>query len=88
MITNSILKFFSMIYQFLFSLVPKFEFIDSLISAKNNFIEFISSFISYSLYLFNIPVLKIAMGLLIAYLTFLIGEYVIKLALKYFTNLL
>lgn len=87
MITNAILKFFSMIYNFLIALVPKFDFIDNLISAKNNFIEFLSSFISYTLYLFNVPVLRIAMTLLILYLTFLFGEYLIKLGLKYFTNL-
>lgn len=87
MITNAILKFFSMFYQFLIALVPKFSFIESLISAKNNFIDFLSTFISYTLYLFNIPVLRIAMGLLIGYLTFLVAEYLIKLGLKYITNL-
>lgn len=88
MVTDAILKLLSMFYQFIISLVPKFDFIQSLISAKNQFIDFISSFISYTLYLFNVPVLKISLALLFGYLTFLVGEYVIKLAIKYITNLL
>lgn len=88
MITDAILKFFSMIYQFLIGLVPNFTFIDNLVSAKNQFIDFISTFASYSLYLFNVPVLRFALTLLVLYLTFLAGEYLIKLGIKYLTNLL
>lgn len=88
MITDAILKFFSMIYQFIIGLVPRFTFIDSLVSAKNEFIDFISSFVSYSLYLFNVRVLRLALTCLIVYITFLAAEYLFKLGAKYLTNLL
>lgn len=87
MITDGILNFFSIFYNFIISLFPRFNFIDNLISAKDNFIDFISNFIGYTLYLFNVPVLRFAMSLLFGYLTFLVGEYIVKLGLKYFTNL-
>lgn len=87
MVVDAILKLLSVIYQFIIGLVPKFTFLDSLVSAKDEFINFISSFISYTLYLFNVPVLKVAVNILVLYFTFLVGEYLIKLGLKYFTNL-
>lgn len=88
MITDLILKFFSLIYQFIIGLVPKFTFLESLVSAKNEFVDFISSFVSYSLYLFNVRVLRLAITCLIVYLSFLAAEYLFKLGAKYFTNLL
>lgn len=88
MITDSILKFFSLIYQFIIGLVPKFSFLESLVSAKNEFVDFISSFVSYSLYLFNVRVLRLAITCLIVYLSFLAAEYLFKLGAKYLTNLL
>lgn len=88
MITDSILKFFSLIYQFIIGLVPKFTFLESLVSAKNEFVDFISSFVSYSLYLFNVRVLRLAITCLIVYLSFLAAEYLFKLGAKYLTNLL
>lgn len=86
MILNVILSLLASIFIFVINLLPSFSFIDNMINAKNEFIEFISSFMPYTLYLFNVPVLKFAVGLLISYLTFLAGEYLIKLAIKYFTN--
>lgn len=88
MIVDGILKLISIFYNFLLGLIPSFSFLDTLISAKNEFINFISSFISYTLYLFNVPVLKFAVNILIAYISFLAIEYLIKLGLKYITNLL
>lgn len=88
MITDAILKLLSTIYQFIIGLVPNFTFIENLVSAKNQFIDFISEFIAYTLYLFNVPVLKLAFTLLIGYLTFLASEYLIKLFVKYVTRII
>lgn len=88
MIVDSILILLSSFYKFLIGLIPSFDFLSSLISAKNQFISFLSEFIAYTLYLFNIPVLKLSVNILILYLTFLVSEYLIKVGLKYLTNLL
>lgn len=88
MIVDALLNLLAFFYKFLIGLIPSFDFLDSLISAKNQFIEFISEFISYTLYLFNVPVLKLSVNILILYLTFLVSEYLIKLGIKYLTNLL
>lgn len=88
MIVDALLKLLSFFYKFLIGLIPQFSFLDSLINAKNQFIAFLSEFISYTLYLFNIPVLKMSVSILILYLTFLVGEYLVKLGIKYITNLL
>ena len=88
MITDSILNFLSLLYKFVIGLVPNFTFIESLFEAKDKFVSFITEFIAYTLYLFNVPVLKLTFGILISYLIFLAGEYVIKLVLKYVTRLL
>lgn len=88
MVVDSILIMLSVFYKFLIGLIPDFNFLDSLINAKNQFISFLSDFISYTLYLFNVPVLKLSVNILVLYLTFLVGEYLIKLGIKYLTNLL
>ena len=88
MITDAILKLLSAIYQFLIKLVPNFSFIENLVNAKNQFIDFISDFIAYTLYLFNVPILKLSFTLLIGYLTFLATEYLIKLFIKYVTRII
>lgn len=88
MIVDALLKLLSVFYKFLIALIPQFSFLDSLINAKNQFIAFLSEFIAYTLYLFNIPVLKMSVSILILYLTFLVGEYLVKLGIKYITNLL
>lgn len=87
MITDVILKLFSSIYQFVIGLLPSFTFIENLVNAKDQFIQFISTFVSYSLYLFNVPVLRFTLTLLVLYITFLSGEYLLKLGTKYITNL-
>ena len=48
LITDSLLILISNIYQFLIKLVPNFTFIETLVSAKNQFIDFISDFIAYT----------------------------------------
>ena len=86
MITDFILTIFSSVFNFVIALLPSFSFLDGLIQAKQEFISFISSFMPYTLYLFNVPVLRAAINLLVSYLVFLSAEYLIKLAIKYFTN--
>lgn len=88
LITDLILNFFSMLFQFIISLVPNFSFVENLVQAKDNFIDFISEFISYTLYVFNVPVLKVAIGLFVGYIAFISIEYLTKLTLKYVTRLL
>lgn len=88
MITDAILTLLSNLYKFLISLVPNFTFIENLVSAKNEFILWISDFIAYTLYLFNVPVLKLTFSLLVGYLTFLASEYLIKLFIKYVTRII
>ena len=51
-------------------------------------IDFILEFMEYTLYIFNVPVLKFTLGLLVTYLTFIALEYTIKLIVKYVTRLL
>lgn len=86
MITDFILTVLSSVFNFVISLLPSFSFLDGLIQAKEEFISFISSFMPYTLYLFNVPVLRASINLLVSYLVFLATEYLIKLAIKYFTN--
>ena len=86
MITDAILKLFGNLYKFLIALIPRYDFIKDLANAKTEFINFITPILEHTLYVFNIPVLKTAVFLLMSYITFIIAEYFIKLAIKYITN--
>lgn len=88
MITDLLFNAIGGLFKFILNLLPSFDFIDSLINAKNEFINFISEFISYTLYVFNVPILKFTVVLLVGYFTFLAMEYSVKLIVKYVTRLL
>ena len=88
MITDLLFNAIGGLFKFILNLLPSFDFIDSLINGKNEFINFISEFISYTLYVFNIPILRFTVGLLVGYFTFLAMEYSVKLIIKYVTRLL
>ena len=88
MITNAILKLIGGFFSVIIGLLPSFDFLDGLLNAKENFINFISEFMSYTLYVFNVPVLRFTFGLLVAYFSFLAVEYGVKLVVKYVTRLL
>lgn len=86
MVTDLILNILISVFKMVIGLIPSFDFINNMIQAKEEFITFISSFMPYTLYLFNVPVLKYSVNLLILYLTFVATEYLIKLAIKYFVG--
>lgn len=88
MIANAIILFLKLLLDFVIGLIPNVDFISNMVIAKNGFIEFLAEFISYSLYLFNVPVLKLSFTILVGYITFLSAEYTIKLIIKYVTRLL
>lgn len=88
MITNSILKFFGVLIQPIVNMLPSFTFIDGLINVKEQFINFIEGYLKYLLYFFNVPVITLCITLLVSYIGFLAVEYIIKLCLKYFTNVI
>lgn len=68
--------------------MPSFNFLDSVINAKDEFIDFLLPFSSYVLYFFNIPVLKLAISILLGYFTFLATEYLVKLFIKYVVEII
>lgn len=86
MITDLILILLGKVFTYSVSVIPEISIISNLIQIKEDFITFISSFMPYTLYMFNVPVLKLALGLLTSYIVFLSAEYLIKLSVKYFTN--
>ena len=88
MIVDALLTMIGSFFSFILGLLPSFTFLDDIISAKNKFIDFILEFMEYTLYIFNVPVLKFTLGLLVTYLTFIALEYTIKLIVKYTTRLL
>lgn len=88
MITDLLINAIGGLFKFILNLLPSFDFIDNLINAKNEFVSFLSEFISYTLYVFNVPVLRFTVGLLVVYFTFLSVEYSVKLIVKYVTRLL
>ena len=88
MIVDALLTMIGSFFSFILGLLPSFTFLDDIIVAKNKFIDFILEFMEYTLYIFNVPVLKFTFGLLVTYLTFVALEYTVKLILKYVTRLL
>lgn len=88
MIVDALLTLLGSFFSFILGLLPSFTFLDDIITAKNNFIDFVSEFMEYTLYVFNVPVLKLTMGIIITYVSFLAIEYTIKFILKYVTRLL
>lgn len=88
MITNAILLFLKLLLDFIVSLIPNVDFVSNMVVAKDGFIEFLSEFASYTLYFFNVPILKLSLTIFIGYITFLASEYTVKLILKYVTRLL
>lgn len=88
MIVDALLTLIGSFFSFIFGLLPSFTFLDDIIVAKNNFIDFIIEFMEYTLYVFNVPVLRLTMGIIITYVSFLAIEYTIKFILKYVTRLL
>lgn len=88
MIVDALLTLIGSFFSFIFGLLPSFDFLDDIIQAKDQLIDFLSEFMEYVLYVFNVPVLKLTIGIIITYVTFLAAEYTIKFILKYVTRLL
>lgn len=87
MITDILLELLGNLLNFFVNLLPSFDFLDNVVKAHQSFLNFISEYLPYVLYFFNIDVLKIALGLLLSYITFIVSEYFIKLIVKYVTRL-
>ena len=87
-ITNAIISFFAQCVNLFLSLIPRFHWMDPIISAFNSAIAFVCSYVPYALYLFDMPTLKIMFGALTLYEAFLFSEYLWKLLLKYFTRVI
>ena len=88
-ITDAILLFFSQLYQFFIGLIsPATNVINSIIDGIERFKEFATPILEYTLWFFNVPVLIIAATISTVALTYVVGEYVIKLIIKYVTRLL
>lgn len=58
--------------------IPLFTFFDSLLLAKEEFIDFMLPYMQQSLYVFNVPVLKNCFILLIGYFGYLLADYGFK----------
>lgn len=88
MILDSIFNMFIVFFNFVMNLLPSFAFLDSLIGLKVTVVNILVPFLSKALYFFNVPVLVVSIGILGVYLIFVFSEYGIKLALKYFFDIL
>lgn len=83
MITDLILMFFSLLYKFIIAILPAFDFITNMYNAKEEFITFITPIMQHVLYIYNVPILRLAVSILLLYINALFIEYTIKLNLKY-----
>lgn len=87
MIIDFIFTFIGSIISWVFSVLPDFTFINTIIEYERMFFEWLNGFIPYSLWFFDIQVLKISFTVIFVYFSFLIGEYFYKLIVKYVTRL-